>query len=386
MISSSEMNKINAVHLLHTVVYGGAETVILNWSCKMDRTRFNVHMICLANPDKSEEPFVKVARARGLTVSKISWSKRKPILRAALELRRFIKKHDIDIVHTHNLNADVVGLMVRFLAPVKIITTVYVWGKFNLKRNIIQIINKFVILFFDMVTPHCKDTYRKTARFIHKRKLGLLICGFELHIPKISKAERVRKRHSYGIGENQILLINIARFYPEKAQDFLLYSFKEIVGKFPNARLWILGVGPLESELKSLCTQLDLDSSVRFLGFVENLAEILPLIDIQVHPSHMEGVPLSICSGMAAGLPIVVSDVGGIREIITHEQSGILVPEDDRGAFVAEVCNLIEKIERRKSLGAAARHFIENEYSLEHAVGEVERAYVDLLGLNGPEA
>ncbi len=380
------MNKINVVHLLHTVVYGGAETVILNWICKMDRTRFNVHMICLANPDGSEEPFVRVARARGLTVSKIPWSKRKPILRAALELRRFIKKHDIDIVHTHNLNANVVGLMVRFLTPVKIITTVYVWARFNLKRNIIQMINKFVILFFDMVTPHCKDTYRKTARFIHKRKLRLLICGFELHIPKISKAERVRKRLSYGIGENQILLANIARFYPEKAQDFLLYSFKEIVGKFPNTRLWILGVGPLESELKSLCTQLDLDSSVKFLGFVENLTEMLPLIDIQVHPSHMEGVPLSICSGMAAGLPIVVSDVGGIREIITHEQSGILVPEDDKGAFVAEVCDLIEKIEKRKSLGAAARHFIENEYSLEHAVGEVERAYVDLLGLNGREA
>ena len=377
-----KVNKTNVAHLLHTVVYGGVETVILNWICRMNQNRFNVHLICLANPDGSEEPFVRAAHARGLTVSKIPWSKRKPIFKAAFMLRRFIEKHDIDILHTHNVNADAVGLMVRFLTPVKIITTVYVWAKFELKRNILQIINKVVIQFFDMVTPHCNDTYRKTAKFIHKRKLRLLICGFELHIPKISEAERVRKRLSYGIRENQILLANIARFYPEKAQDFLLYCFKEIVSIFPNTRLWILGVGPLESELKSLCTQLNLDSKVKFLGFVENLAEILPLIDIQVHPSHMEGVPLSICSGMAAGLPIVVSDVGGIREIITHRKSGILVPEDDKRAFIAEVCDLIEKSEKRNSLGANARQFIENKYSLKHAVEEVERTYIDLLGLN----
>ena len=106
---------------------------------------------------------------------------------------------------------------------------------------------------------------------------------------------------------------------------------------------------------------------------------LLPLIDIQVHPSHMEGVPLSICSGMAAGLPIVASDVGGIKEVITSGRTGILVPENDTPQFIKAVVDLIGSSSERARLGGAAKNFIEHEYSLAKAVQDLQNSYLEVL-------
>ncbi len=367
------------MHLIHTMAYGGIETAVINWIHKIDRTQFDVHLVCFANPGNTEDPFVKSAEKLEIPVEKILWGKGKPIFFAAIELKQLIRKHHIDILHTHNCYADLVGAIVSLLTPVKTITTVYVWSKFDWKRNILQIINRFAIRFFDRVSAHCENTYEKTASFIPENKLKLLICGFEFNMVEILAEERQRRRQEYGIEGDQILLANIARFYPEKAQDSLLRCFREIVQQCPKARLWILGVGPLEDQVKALCAKLGLDSTVKFMGFVDNLFEILPLIDIQVHPSHMEGVPLSICSGMAAGLPIVASDVGGIKEVLKNEKNGILIPRGDHEAFNKQVIRLIRSPQERNRLGSAASHFIKNDYSLKRAVGEVEKTYREVM-------
>ena len=371
--------KIVVMHLIHTMAYGGIETAVLNWLSRLDRDRFTIHLVCFANPGNTEEPFVNIAAQAGFEVEKILWNEGKPILRAAKKLSTLINTHQVDILHTHNCYADVIGLCSRFMTRVKLVTTVYVWAKFDLKRNIIQLINKFVVRFFDIVSAHCEDTFTKTARFIPAKRLRLLICGFEFDTIDMPADERERRRKEYGLDNDHIVLANIARFYPEKAQDSLLRCFKEIVSQESNVHLWMLGVGPLEKHLKNLCTELELNSKVTFIGFVDNLFEVLPLIDIQVHPSHMEGVPLSICTGMAAGLPIVASNVGGIKEVLRHEKTGILVPENDEKQFVSQVLKLVKDADTRSRLGAAARHFIENDYSLGRAVKEVEKVYYEVM-------
>jgi glycosyltransferase involved in cell wall biosynthesis len=363
------------------MAYGGVETAILNWFRKLNRSHFEPYLVCFANPDNSEEPFVRVAVAQGIEVKKIPWGKKKPVLKAATSLKQIIVEQKIDILHTHNCYADVVGIITRLLVPVKTIVTVYVWAKFELKRNLIQLIDKFIIRFFNIVSAHCQDTYVKTARFINKKKLRLLICGFEIDVPHYTSQERQKRRLAHGVKDNEIWMVNVARFYWEKAQDFLLYAFKEIVAKQPQSRLWIMGVGPLEAELKALCTKLELDDVVKFVGFVENLLETLPLFDMQLHPSHMEGVSLAICSGMAAGLPIVASDVGSMSEVIHHEKTGILVKEDDKDGFIDNVCELIKDHEKRAIIGGNAKKFIENDYSLDKAVDAVEDTYFEMMQL-----
>jgi len=378
--SPAAQRRVCVVHLIHSMAYGGIETVIINWLRCLDQQRFRVHLVCFANSDHTEEPFVNAARDAGLEVDKIPWSRRKPILRAGRTLAQILRRVGADILHTHNCYADLTSLVAARLVPVKTVTTLYVWDKFGWKRNLIQAINRRLLPFFDLVTAQCEETRRQTASLgFSADRVKLLASGFESDRIDMTDPQRRQKRREMGVDGDDVVLVNVARLFPEKAQDLLLKSFHKIHTRWPQTQLWILGVGPQSPQLQALCTELGLDDAVRFFGFVSDLAAVLRLADIQVHPSYAEGIPLAICSGMAAGLPIVASRVGGLPEVLDDGHSGLLVPPADEAAITDAVGVLIEDPVQRQRLGSNARRFIENEYSLASAVTGLEQTYFELL-------
>jgi len=372
--------RITVVHLIHTMAYGGIETVLINWLTAIDRTRFDVRLVCFANPGGTERPFVSAAETAGLSVSKIPWHRGKPVWRAARALGGLCRGWGAHILHTHNVYADLVGLLAARFCRVRTVTTLYVWGDFGWKRNLLQALDAWVVRRFDKITAHCEETRRQSvARGFSAEDIDLLICGYEAHAVQLAPEERRRRRRALGLAEDAVLLANVSRLYPEKAQDSLLRCFKDIQARVPQSRLFILGVGPLEAQLKSLCTRLGLDPFVTFVGFSRTLHEFLALVDIQVHPSHMEGVPLAVCAGMAAGLPIVASRVGGLCEVLADGRTGRLVPPGDDAGFVDAVVDLIMNPGAARRLGLAAQHFITHDYSLQTAVKRVESTYHRLV-------
>lgn len=374
------VQRIRVLHLIHTMAYGGIETALLNWVHGFDRQRFEVHVVCFANPGDTEAPFVDAALRLGITVSKIPWNRGKPLLKASRALACLLRERKVDILHTHGWYADFVGALTARLVPVRTITTLYVWFDYDWKRNLIQLIDQWVIRLFDRVTAHCEATRLGTIeRGVPAGEVDTLFCGFETHRVEITPEERQSRRAARGVQDGEIVLVNIARFYPEKTHDALLRSFREVLRHHSGVRLWIAGVGPLEDQIRALCHQLGLDEHVDFLGFVTDLPNLLALADIQVHPAAIEGVPLAICEGMAAGLPVVASAVGGLPEVLDHGRSGVLVPAGDEGRFVAEVVRLIENPDEARSMGQRARHFIEHDYSLANAVAKVEHTYQEMM-------
>lgn len=375
--------KIKVLHLLHTMAYGGIETVLLNWLENFDRRRFEIRVVCFANPGGggSERPFVEAAGRRGIEVQKIPWGKHKPLLTAALALRALVREHDIDVLHMHGWYAEFVGALTARLIRVKTINTVYVWFDYDWKRNVLQWIDKYVMRLFDQISAHCHFTYQETvARGIAAARIKTLICGFQGERYEEAAGARLARRQAAGIGDGEVLLLNVARLYPEKAQEALLEIFANLYRDYPNLKLWIAGTGPLEGALRDQAARLGLGEVVTFQGFVDDLPPLLSLADIQVHPAAIEGVPLAVLSGMDAGLPIVASKVGGIPEILDNGQSGILVPPGDDGAFVKAVARLVENPIERKAYGDRAQKFVREEYALDRAVRRVEETYLELVG------
>jgi len=372
---------ISVLHLFYTMAYGGIETVILNWLKHLDRDRFEPHLVCFALRSGAHEPFMEAARRIGIGVQTIAWSRRKPLIAASRSLVRLLRHHQVDILHTHDLYANLLGVISSRLVPVKTITTAYVWDDPGLKLRLMHYIDQYVMRFYDQVTAHCEATRRATLRRGFKEEeVKTLICGFETHRVELSPERRRELRAARGALDDNLVLVNVARLYPDKEQATLLRMFRRIVDRYPHARLWICGVGPLESELKALCHELGLDSRVRFLGFIVDLPTLLALTDIQVHPSSLEGVPLAICEGMASGRPIVATAVGGLPEVIHHDETGILVRYPDEPGFIEAVADLIDDPAKRARLGSNARHFVEHDYSLERAVSELQATYLRLVG------
>ena len=274
MDSSQARDQIVVVHLIHTVAYGGVETILINWiGALQQRPGVQAYLACFEDTHHTEHPFVKAAEQAGLEVLFIPWNRGKPVLRSSRELERIIKKTGAQILHTHNTYANLVGLMAARRTGVQLLTTLYVWGNFGWKRNLLQLADQWILRYYDLVTTQCETTLRDTqARGIDPDRTRILPSGFRLFGPLPKPEERLIARRALGIADDQILLANVARFYPEKAQEQLLHYFRRIHDAAPQTRLRLYGTGPLESRLRAICRKLELDDVVEFPGFSMDIA------------------------------------------------------------------------------------------------------------------
>ena len=373
--------RIKVLHLVYSPGFGGIESIVINWWRAFDRREFDVYVACFCGDRNRELPFLEAARSAGIQVLPVPWTRFKPFLACARAVARIVNEHHIDIIHTHAYYGDAVGAIAGKLAGVKTVATVYVWGKYELHRQIMHCIDWLAIQFMTRVTAHCRHTAMRT--FVlgkSRRDLPVLLPGYPHTRPLLTTAERRAKRLAAGIGEGEILLVNASRLAPEKAHDQLLRSFHTIHDRYPHTRLWLCGVGlaSVEERIQALRRELGLESAVSLVGFKQDFWSVLDVADLMVHPSHVEGIPQSIMAGMAAALPIVASDVGGISEVIAHGRTGTLVKENDVDGFSRAVMGLIADPPHARALGRAARHAIEHELSTESAVRNVESLYREM--------
>jgi glycosyltransferase involved in cell wall biosynthesis len=375
--------KISVLHLIYSPCYGGIETNVINWVRHFDRDAFDVHVAYFAGDRNREAPFLRAAAAAGIHALPVPWTRWKPFLRAAREVARIVREKRIEIVHTHAYYGDAVGAIAGKLTDVKTVATVYVWGRYEMHRQLMQLIDWLSIQFMDRVTAHCADTQKKTFVIGTSRAdITVLRPGFPGQATTAWTGERRReRRRAAGVDDRHILLVNAARLAPEKVQDQLLRSFRIVHERYPHTRLWIKGVGLdwVERDLLALRAQLGLDDVVRLGGFAEDLDAVLGMADMMVHSSLVEGVPLSIMHGMAAGLPIVASDAGGIAEVIHHGRTGLVVAKNDPQGFAEAVISLLERPDLARALGSAARHAVEHEHSIASAVRHVEQVYREMV-------
>jgi glycosyltransferase involved in cell wall biosynthesis len=374
--------RIKVLHLIYTPGFGGIESIVINWWRAFDRREFDVSVACFCGDRDRELPFLQAAEANGIPVLSVPWTRFKPFLRCARAVARIARERQIDIIHTHAYYGDAVGAIAGKLAGVKTVATVYVWGRYELHRQLMHCIDWLSIQFMTRVTAHCRDTARKTFVFgTRRRDLPVLLPGYPHTRPLLTEAARRAKRHAAGIGDDDILLVNAARLAPEKVHDQLLRSFRIVHDHDPHTRLWLCGVGmeSVATRLRALRGELQLERAVAFVGFTHDFGSLLDVADMMVHPSRVEGIPQSIMGGMAAALPIVASDVGGVAEVITHMQSGVLVRANDVGGFARAVIDLLDDPQRARALGRAARRAIEDEFSTDAAVRGVQALYREMV-------
>jgi glycosyltransferase involved in cell wall biosynthesis len=381
MNDSCSHRRIKVLHLIQSVAYGGIETALINWVRHFDRDLIEVHVACFSGDRGKEIPFMRAAEAAGIPVLPVPWTKWKPFLRGARQVARIVRDLHIDIVHTHGNYGNAVGAIAGFLAPVKTISTIYVWGYREPERRLMELLDLISIQFMDKVSATCAHTARRTFVLGTSRdRIPVLIPGHALHNTALSPEQRREARRAAGIRDDEILLVNMARLFREKAQDQLLHCLRPVVDRYPNVRVWICGVGQdqIERELLVLRKQLNLEHAVELVGFKETWST-LDIADMMVHPSHIEGMPLAVLEGMAAGLPIVASAVSGIPEIIEHGRTGMLAADNDVAGFSKCILDLLGDRPRARTLGSAARERIRTDLSIEAAVSRVEQVYREIL-------
>lgn len=181
----------------------------------------------------------------------------------------------------------------------------------------------------------------------------------------------------------------VGRLEPRKGHDLLLRAMQEIAsgarGRRPH--LVLVGDGPLRPSLERTAAALDLGGRVTFTGMLEDVRPALAAMDVFVLPSQAEGMSNALLEAMAAGRPVVATDVGGTREVCDGHETGVLVPADDAAALARAVLHLLADPERAARLGAAARHAVEARFGASAMVRRLELLYAErLVAATGREA
>jgi len=283
----------------------------------------------------------------------------------------WINRGSFQIIHAHNAATGVISSIVGWLTGKKVIVKIpslkyvqYLNGG-NLSRDLRRWILTKKTDRFIAVSTEMLEALREAG--IAPEKLALISNGIELTAPGNTTPGALRKDLS-GDSEGPVVLF-VGRLVKEKGLDRLLRVWASLPGH-ETMLLLIVGDGPLREELESQAKKLRLLSSIRFLGHQTDVSKLYCIADLFVLPSKTEGMSNSLLEAMAAGLPVVASNVGGNKDVIKDQQSGFLVDWEDTTLCAGMLLTLLSDTELRQRIGNAARREVSA-----FAMGDVAERY-----------
>ena len=352
---------ISVLHFTNATARAGAEEHILTLLRGLDRQHFRLNLVCdpeiadLMQPDVPEDVELIPLAFRQLGH-----------LGSALRLAKIVRAKRVDVLHSHlfwsSLFASPTGYLCR--VPVVIETThVRELWRTGLKSN-------FAI---DRAVGRCVDEYiavsEANARYLVRekglpaKKIKVIRNGSDVRRFDPEYKLSASFKASLGFGESDPVLVVVARLEPQKGHKVLLNAMPTIRREFPNVRLVCVGDGVLRSELEEQTRGLGLNECVRFVGVQTNVQDWLALSQMSVLPSFYEGLPLVAIESLAAGVPVVATDVDGTPEIVVNGKTGLTVRPGDPSAIAQAICLLLHSPELRRQLAVAGRQWVLQEFT-----------------------
>jgi glycosyltransferase involved in cell wall biosynthesis len=339
-------------------------------------------------------PFVGAIESRGVRFVPLEHSTRSMALtsdiRAMREVYRLFRHEQPDIVHTHNPKPGVYGRIAAKAARVPVIVNT-VHGLYAspddswAKRAVVYSLERVAATCSDAeLVQNSEDLARLRRLRVPRSRLHHLGNGVDLgrfQASDDSAAIRARVRQELGVDDNTVVVGAVGRLVWEKGYRELLDAAIELRSRYPEARLVI--VGPHEPDKADAVDSHSREAAERagviFLGHRDDVHELYHGFDIYVLASHREGFPRSAMEAAAAGLPLVLTDIRGCREVVDHDITGLLVPVRDAKAIADALASLVADADLRSRLGSSAAERAVAEFDQQSQIDLTLATYEQLL-------
>lgn len=351
---------------------GGGERIVLKVAALLPQYGYRASILTLsAHPDSA----ALKAPPCSIFLLPLQNSYNLTALRAAFELRRFLKQQRIQIVHTFFESSDIWGgLVTKTMSKAKLVWARRDMGilrsrKHQIAYRLMAGMPDAVFAVSEQVRRHSIEVDRIDPACVQTIYNGLNLEDWDM-APRPVKAP------------DEYLVTTVGNIRRVKGHDVLIRAAAAVVNQFPKVTFSIAG-DVLEAgyfvELQSLVKDLKLGSHFRFDGGVTNLRQHLAAADIFVLPSRSEGFSNAIVEAMAASLPVVATNVGGNAEAVEDGVSGLLVPSDDPGALSAAILKLLSDPAQTRAMGTAGRNLVAERFTVEAMMNWTASAYRNLL-------
>ena len=340
---------------------------------RFDNSRYNVSLISLRRQDLSDDTLEQF----GIDVMYLGRHKFDP--GTYPHLLRVLQQKKADIVHMHGYGATTFGRLCAWRMGIPAILhehanhTTTPWFQ--------KVADKVLAPHTDLAIAVSESTAEFTirARLMPAERTKVVYLGSPLdEFARVrTPNEVVAARSALGIDAGTLAIGTVTRLMPSKGNQYLVEAVPEICARQPKARVYVIGEGELEQELKAQARALSLGNRLVFLGFQRDVAAVLAALDIVVFPSLWEGTPLTAFEALAAGKPIVATDADGLLDILTDRKDAIIVPKRNAGALARAVIEMIEQPGLAERLAREASQ-TGTRYDIAAFVRKMQRLY-DIL-------
>jgi glycosyltransferase involved in cell wall biosynthesis len=365
------------------IVIGGAETWLLNLFRRLDPAVVRPRVVCFKEPGPLGPEF----EAAGFPVEVLGRGGRYDLSTVPQLLRR-LRASRTDVVLVHHLHKAplLIGrLVARLSGRRSVITphgmdTVPATGHRCLPRHDVEsLFLSDAVVWLAPSQARYFHTHEHVGRRPWSRIREEVIPNGIPVPPRPGPAERAAARAELGLSDDDVAVGIVARLAGVKAHEVLLDAMAKLAPSHPRLRLVCIGGGEREQELRRLAADLGLEEQVRFLGMRRDVPALLAGLDIGALSSRYECAPLSVVENMAAVMPVVTTDVGAVRDMVTDGRDGFIVPVGDSDALADRIARLADDPVLRAEMGERARSTVEQRFRIEDTAAAFEELLTSLV-------
>jgi len=364
------MDKIRVIHIVLGLEVGGLEKLVVDLASAINKLTTIESIICCITGKDTQ--FQRMAEAKGVRVINLDSKMGLQKVFSLLSLIQLVRREKIDILHSHNATAHFYGAVVSSFTRKPLIHTKHGnllpfprnqgWSSHHWAASS----TKKIIAVSDIVRESIINAYRVPAEKVMTIFNGIDIAPYHSK-PRLSTLDS--KYFSVGC---------IGRLSKEKDHSTLLKAFKKVLEIIPTVQLKIVGDGMLKEALIKETKDLGIEGNVAFWGMRTDIPDLLKEFDVFVQPSLTEGISLTILEAMAAGLPVVATNVGGNPEVVLEGQTGFLVPSQNPKAMAEAILKFHADKNLAGRFGEAGRKRVEEKFDLNKMVSAYGRVYNSL--------
>jgi len=364
--SAAEANAVAAkpiriCHVSLTLCTGGLERLLVDFARMHNRRRYEMEFMVF----REIGAFANQIHDAGCPVHQLTERGR---MRGVIELAQFLRKHEFDVVHTHNTHPHIYGTLAARLAGVPVVINTR-HGQ-RVERNWkSRWPYRFAAMLADRMIAVSDDAARMSVREagVPEKKVARIWNGIDV------------EQFAWRGPVSEPVGIAVARLSPEKDIPTLLHAVHAAVERVPEFRLIIVGDGPERRRIESLRAELELETNVQILGERGDVPQWLARAGFFISSSFSEGISLTLLEAMAVGLPVIATDVGGNPEIVENGVCGEVVPSGDADAMADAIIGFCQKRETWVDMGQRGRQRVKEHFEIGRMIDEYESLYDELL-------